>query len=149
MSQIDQVEFELGKIPPPRTGRTQCNHIFAAQRIRLERLRPAAQLTEDRLARNMGSSCWFISGSRPRKENRLGHISLFLQAVGTFHFRPPAYPLAEKAPGLLLHSSVGDRDNEAVVIQNHPIRYATVDLGAAAKEIREQFLHVMEVSHAS
>ena len=58
-------------------------------------------------------------------------------------------PLAEKASGLLLHPSVGDMVNEVVVIQNHEIRFATVDLGATAKEIREQLLQVLEVSHAS
>ena len=55
-------------------------------------------------------------------------------------------PLAEKASGLLLHPSVGDRVNEAVVIQEHEIRFATVDLGASATEIREQLLQVLEVS---
>ena len=57
--------------------------------------------------------------------------------------------LAEKASGLLLHPSVGDMVNEVVVIQNHEIRFATVDLAATAKEIREQLLQVLEVSHAS
>ena len=56
-------------------------------------------------------------------------------------------PLAENASGLLLHPSVGGMVNEAVVIQNHEIRFATVDLGA--KEIREQLLQVLEESHAS
>ena len=55
-------------------------------------------------------------------------------------------PLAENATGLLLHPSVGNMVNEAVVIQNHEIRFATVDLRAAAKEIREQLLQVLEVS---
>jgi len=54
-------------------------------------------------------------------------------------------PLAENASGLLLHPSVGNMVNEAVVIQNHEIRFATVDLGATAKEIREQLLQVLEV----
>ena len=58
-------------------------------------------------------------------------------------------PLAEKASGLLLHPSVGDMVNEVVVIQNHEFRFATVDLGSTAKEIREQLLQVLEVSHAS
>ena len=58
-------------------------------------------------------------------------------------------PLAEEASGLLLHPSLGDMVNEAVVIQNHVIRFATVDLGATAKEIREQLLQVLEMSHAS
>ncbi|MGE0105225.1 MAG: 5-methylcytosine-specific restriction endonuclease system specificity protein McrC [Blastocatellales bacterium] len=55
-------------------------------------------------------------------------------------------PLAEKASGLLLHPSSGYMINEAVVIQNHEIRFATVDLGATAKEIREQLLQVVESS---
>jgi len=54
-------------------------------------------------------------------------------------------PLAESASGLLLHPSVGDMVNEAVVIQNHEIRFATVDLAATAKEIREQLLQVLEL----
>jgi 5-methylcytosine-specific restriction enzyme subunit McrC len=58
-------------------------------------------------------------------------------------------PLAAKASGLLLHPSVGDMVNEAVVIQNHEIRFATVDLGATAKEIRAQLLQVLEVSRGS
>jgi 5-methylcytosine-specific restriction enzyme subunit McrC len=57
--------------------------------------------------------------------------------------------LNENASGLLLHPSVGDMLNEAVVIQNHEIRFATVDLGATAKEIREQLLEVLGVSHAN
>lgn len=57
--------------------------------------------------------------------------------------------LAEDASGLLLHPSVGDMVNEAVVIQNHEIRFATVDLGGTTREIREQLLQVLEVSHAS
>jgi 5-methylcytosine-specific restriction enzyme subunit McrC len=53
-------------------------------------------------------------------------------------------PLAERASGLLLHPSVGDTVDEAVVIQNHEIRFATVDLGARASEIRERLLQVLE-----
>ncbi len=52
--------------------------------------------------------------------------------------------IAENASGLLLHPSVGDMVNEAVVIQNHEIRFATVDLGATAKEIREQLIQVIK-----
>ena len=57
-------------------------------------------------------------------------------------------PLAEEASGLLLHPSVGDMVDESVVIQNHEIRFATVDLAATATEIRERLLKVLEVSHA-
>ncbi len=52
-------------------------------------------------------------------------------------------PLAENASGLLLHPSVGGMVNESVVIQGHEIRFATVDLGADAKEIRSQLLRVL------
>ena len=52
-------------------------------------------------------------------------------------------PLAQNASGLLLHPSVGYMVNEAVVIQNHEIRFATVDLGSSAREIREQLLQVL------
>ena len=57
-------------------------------------------------------------------------------------------PVAANALGLLLHPSVGEMVNESVVIQGHEIRFATVDLGATAKEIRAQLLQVLEVSHA-
>ncbi len=52
-------------------------------------------------------------------------------------------PLSDKASGLLLHPSVGDMVDESVVIQNHEIRFATVDLGADAKEIRSQLLEIV------
>lgn len=52
-------------------------------------------------------------------------------------------PLAENASGVILHPSTGKSFNEAVVIQNHEIRFATVDLGAPAKEIRKQLLQVL------
>ncbi|SLM28757.1 putative McrC protein [Desulfamplus magnetovallimortis] len=53
-------------------------------------------------------------------------------------------PLSASATGLLLHPSVGNMVNESIVIQNHEIRFATVDLGATAKEIRKQLLHVIK-----
>ena len=56
-------------------------------------------------------------------------------------------PLAANASGLLLHPSVGEMINETVVIQEHEIRFATVDLGAKAKEIRTQLLQVLETTN--
>jgi 5-methylcytosine-specific restriction enzyme subunit McrC len=64
-------------------------------------------------------------------------------------------PLSAQASGLLLHSSVGSMFDESVVIQNHEIRFAIVDLGADAKEIRLQLfkvispLYELPVSHGS
>lgn len=55
-------------------------------------------------------------------------------------------PLASHASGLLLHPSFGCMVNEAVVIQGHEIRFATIDLGADAKEIRKQLLRVVRSS---
>lgn len=52
-------------------------------------------------------------------------------------------PMAENASGLLLHPSIGDTVNEAVTIQNHEIRFATVDLAATATEIKQQLLQVV------
>ena len=53
--------------------------------------------------------------------------------------------LDENASGLLLHPSVGDKViNEAVIVQNHEIRFATIDLMGTAKEIREQLLRVIK-----
>lgn len=55
-------------------------------------------------------------------------------------------PLSTHATGLLLHPSIDEMVNEAVVIQGHEIRFATVDLGAKASEIRRQFLQVVGLS---
>ena len=52
-------------------------------------------------------------------------------------------PLANNASGLLLHPSIDHQVNEYVVIQNHQIRFATVDLGADSKEIRRQLLDLV------
>ena len=49
-------------------------------------------------------------------------------------------PLSANASGLLLHPSVSEMVDEAVVIQGHPIRFATVDLAGLASEIRCQLL---------
>jgi 5-methylcytosine-specific restriction enzyme subunit McrC len=54
---------------------------------------------------------------------------------------------ASDASGLLLHPSIGEMVDETVVIQGHAIRFATVDLGASAIEIREQLLRVLEFSN--
>ncbi|MGO8748815.1 MAG: 5-methylcytosine-specific restriction endonuclease system specificity protein McrC [Thermoguttaceae bacterium] len=52
--------------------------------------------------------------------------------------------MADRAAGLLLHPSVGLSVDETVVIQGHPIRFATVDLGASASMIREQLRNYPE-----
>ena len=57
-------------------------------------------------------------------------------------------PLAASAAGLLLHPAIGEMMDESVVIQGHEIRFATVDLGAEAGEIRKQLLQVVGPSSA-
>jgi 5-methylcytosine-specific restriction enzyme subunit McrC len=49
---------------------------------------------------------------------------------------------ADHASGLLLHPSIGEMVDEAVVIQGHRIRFATLDLSASAADIRAQLLRV-------
>ena len=50
-------------------------------------------------------------------------------------------PYAEHASGLLLHPAIGEMVDEAVIIQGHGIRFATVDLTGSAADIRSQLLH--------
>lgn len=57
-------------------------------------------------------------------------------------------PLADNASGLLLHPAIGKAIDETVVIQGHPIRFATVDLAASAGEIRAQLLRLCEAGTA-
>ena len=59
-------------------------------------------------------------------------------------------PLSLDASGLLLHPSIDGMIDESAIIQGHTIRFATVDLAAAAPEIRRQLLAMIEPhpSHA-
>lgn len=49
-------------------------------------------------------------------------------------------PLSLTACGMLLHPSVGDEFDEAVTIQGHRIRFATVDLAADSLVIRKRLM---------
>lgn len=53
-------------------------------------------------------------------------------------------PLADTASGLLLHPAIGQMLDEAVTIQGHVLRFATVNLAASPSEIREQLLRVIQ-----
>ena len=55
-------------------------------------------------------------------------------------------PLWTSASGVLLHPVIDDRIDESVTIQGHKIRFATVDLTAQAKEIRNQLLQAIQRS---
>ena len=52
-------------------------------------------------------------------------------------------PLAANASGLLLHPSIDGEVDESAVIQNHNIRFATVDLSASSTQIRERLLNIV------
>ena len=52
-------------------------------------------------------------------------------------------PLSQNSAGLLLHPSMGEMVNEFVTIQGHEIRFATVNLGGQAHQIRSQLLEVI------
>ena len=49
-------------------------------------------------------------------------------------------PLSATVSGLMLHPTVDGMVDEAVIIQGHAIRFATVDLGSTASVIRRQLL---------
>ena len=53
-------------------------------------------------------------------------------------------PLSEKSYGLLLHPTVDEDVDERVMIQGHVIKFATVNLTASAKEIRDQLISVVD-----
>jgi len=55
-----------------------------------------------------------------------------------------ADPLSLNSAGLLLHPAVDTMIDETVVIQGHPIRFATVDLAAEPDVIRKQLLSVTQ-----
>ena len=52
-------------------------------------------------------------------------------------------PMSVRASGVLLHPSVGEMVDEAVIIQEHAIRFVTVDLAASASQIRRQLLSLI------
>ena len=52
--------------------------------------------------------------------------------------------LSEKSYGLLLHPTVDEDVDERVMIQGHVIKFATVNLTASAKEIRDQLISVVD-----
>lgn len=54
-------------------------------------------------------------------------------------------PLSLVSAGLLLHPSVGETVDETVLIQGHPIRFATVDLAASTGQIRTRLLDMTTI----
>ena len=54
-------------------------------------------------------------------------------------------PLSQKSYGLLLHPAIGENLDEKVKLQGHIIRFATVDLMADAKTIRDRLLEFTNI----
>lgn len=54
-------------------------------------------------------------------------------------------PMSINSSGILLHPSIDTVVNESVVIQGHPIKFATVDLTQDSKEIRRQLLKNIQI----
>ena len=52
-------------------------------------------------------------------------------------------PLSKRSCGLLLHPSIGETVDEAISIQGHILRFATVDLTASSKDIRRRLLETV------
>lgn len=48
--------------------------------------------------------------------------------------------------GLLLHPAIGELVDEYVVIQGHKIKFATVDLNASAKDVRDRLMGLVDSS---
>ena len=55
----------------------------------------------------------------------------------------PIDPLSAHSTGILLHPAINDAVDEAVVIQGHEIRFATVDLAADSRAIRRRLLDLI------
>lgn len=84
-----------------------------------------------------------LTGGRFREESlRSGYL---YQMYTYLHSQTGLGEWAETASGLLLHPCVDGMVDEAVVIQGHCIRFATVDLAASAVEIREQLMRLCEL----
>ena len=53
-------------------------------------------------------------------------------------------PLSQNSTGVLLYPSLGEDYDEAATIQGHRIRFATVDLAAEARTIRQHLLRIVD-----
>lgn len=56
----------------------------------------------------------------------------------------PVDALSANSAGILLHPAIGEDVDESAVIQNHTIRFATVNLAGSAAEIRRRLLSLAE-----
>ncbi len=82
-----------------------------------------------------------LSNGRHGKESLRSHY--IYQIYAYLRSQEGNGALADNAAGLLLHPATGYNVDETAVIQGHKIRFATVDLSASAREIRQRLLQVI------
>lgn len=78
-------------------------------------------------------------GGESLRSANLYQIYAYLRSQENPDDRPSIY-----STGILLHPAIGEDVDESAVIQNHRIRFATVDLAATAPEIRRRLLSLAE-----
>ncbi|MEX2598860.1 MAG: 5-methylcytosine-specific restriction endonuclease system specificity protein McrC [Dehalococcoidia bacterium] len=71
------------------------------------------------------------------------HSGYLYQIYAYLRSQEESDSMAGTASGLLLHPAVDTHVDEGTVIQGHRIRFATVDLAAPAREIRERLLEMV------
>ena len=80
------------------------------------------------------------SGRYERMALRSGYI---YQMYGYLRSQEGRGDLYDTAEGILLHPSVGESIHEHCFFQGHTMRFATVDLAASARDIRELLLQII------
>ena len=83
-----------------------------------------------------------IPGEYRNESLRSGHLYQIYAYLRSQENR--ADPLSAHAAGLLLHPAAGEDVDEAVALQGHLVRFATVNLAASAQRIRARLLTLAE-----
>ena len=86
-------------------------------------------------------SSMITSGQHSNKSLRSGNIYQIYAYLRSQE--KDADPFSANSTGVLLHPSIGVDYNEAAVIQNHLVRFATVNLASDSQTIRRQLLRVV------
>lgn len=106
--------------------------------IILERPDDGGALTASRLVIDTKFTSLIGAGQYGKRSLRSGYIYQIYAYLRSQE--RPADQISLTAYGMLLHPSVGEEFDEAVTIQGHRIRFATVDLAADSLSIRNRLL---------
>ena len=109
--------------------------------IILERPADAKTPTMSRLVIDTKFTSMVSTGRYGNSTLRSGHIYQIYAYLRSQERR--SEPLTLTSSGMLLHPSVGEELDEAVTIQGHRIRFATVDLSADSLSIRTRLLSLV------